>query len=586
MTSSLPLLGRFMYRNGAALIIAVCVGLVTALPQIIQRVETGERYQGVAVRGTDTEEYYLIRIREAYDGHWRVASPDLYEYKQAPFVQPSIPEIVMGGAARLLGLNIIDVVVAAKFLFPFLLSLVLYALVCAMTGQTLLALLIPPAIVMAGQTLVSPTMVLRLLRLQAGAFTAMVDYARPVNPQFSSFVFFLWLWLWYTWARNPLGHLRFVAGAALLGLMVYVYPYAWMLGIGIVGLTFLASLFPRFRQQGMSPVRAGIYAGVSLFFTIPYWINFYRAFTHPVYEALQRRYGFYASREPIWSDLLFFDLLFLLVLYWRRKKDETFCLLLSFIAVIALLTNQQVITGLRFYPGHWHWYYTTPLTIFLLIWGMLALLRHLRWLRSAVAAIIIMGSFTIGIAKQTTAFARLRASAEGEQRFAAPLQWLETHTQKDTVVMANGIFNELLPAYTHANAYFSRWGEFYLVPHERFRDRMFARLYLDGADEENIDQFVTGDRKDVYEYLFGRYRLRKGECEGGCFDVAELRRVKEEYLAWRADVDFEAFLKRYRLDYAIWDTQTNASWQLDQYPFFEFVTEVNGIRVYKFHSPS
>ncbi|MEW6610022.1 MAG: hypothetical protein AB1352_00120 [Patescibacteria group bacterium] len=568
-------------RHSVAFLIAFCVGMVTVLPQVMQRIEEGNAYRGIVMRGTDTEEYYLIRIREAYDGHLTLASPDLYEYKQAPYVQPPLPEIVMAGAARVLGMSVPPFVAVSKFLLPFLLALVLYALVRWMTGNMVLALAVSPAVILVGQTAVSGGALLQLLRLNLGAFSSMVDYARPISPQFTSLLFFLWLVFWYTWLRNPGKRVWFCAGAVTLGLLVYVYLFAWLLAMGITLLMLFVSLLPRVRTEGVRFLKVGAYFILSLLVTIPYWINSYHVFTRPLYDVLQKRYGFYASREPLWSDLLALDLVLVVGIYWKKKKNETFTLLLTWILSIFILTNQQVITGLRFYPGHWHWYYTTPLTIFVLLWIVCEVVRRWPRVQVAFAVFVIMGSIGVGVMKQTIAFARLRASSAAEQRLAGPLQWLQYHTKKDDVVMASGGLNELVPIYTHANAYFSRWGEFYLVPHERFRDRMFARLYLNGAREDTIAYSITADNKDVYEYLFGRFRLRRGECAQGCFTPLELQGVKDEYLAWLKEVDFEQFLRKYRLDYAAWDVETSPQWRLDQYPFFEFIEEMNGVRMYR-----
>jgi len=577
-----PYLSSFLRRHVAAFIIAFCVGLVCVLPHLFQYLDERDAYHGVSIRGTDTEEYYLIRIREAYDGHYSVASPELFEYKNAPYIQPALPELSISFLARLFNISVSNAVIVSKFLFPFLLSLIWYRLAFSFTRSRELSLLVPPVVMLVAQTAFAPGTLAHLLQGRFEALTAMVDYTRPINPQFSSPVFFFWLLLWSKWLQRSDTRVLLFAGACLLGTMIYIYPYAWMLGMGIAGLTFLITLVPRFRALAAPPRLVFLYTSIALFVTVPYWLNYYHAFTHPAYTILQQRYGFYTSHAPLWSDVLFIGFVLTVILFWRKTKDASFLILVTYLLSLFLLTNQQVITGFRFYPGHWHWYYTTPLVLFLCTWALYIMLRQWRLVRTLLFVCLLAASFTIGVAKQTMAYEKLRASAAAEQRFAPVLQWISSHTYRDDVIMSNGILNELIPIYTSANAYFSRWGEFYLIPHERFRDRMYARLYLDGADASNIDSFVTQDRKDVYEYLFGRYQLRTGACGDGCFAPADLARVQQDYLLWHRSASFVTFLSQYRLDYAVWDTQSDPLWNLDQYDYFKFITEIEGVRIYRF----
>ncbi|MFH0874128.1 MAG: hypothetical protein V1846_04815 [Candidatus Komeilibacteria bacterium] len=569
-------------QHWSALIIAFGIGLVTLMPQLLLLQEAGSSYRGIDMTGTDTEEYYIIRVREAYDGHWNIASPDLSEYKAKPYAQPPLMEIIEGTLARILGVTAMQIVTIGKFVFPALLFLVLYGLFYLISRSRSLSLVAPATVILASNFILSPGGVLGILRADFSGLNTIVDYSRPINPQMSSLIFFFWLYFFYSWLKSHKNSQYFVA-VLFLGLMFYTYIYSWMLAFGLIVLLLLASFFPSVTHLSLPRKKMFWLLGGALIISLPYWYNFFRSISDPIYPLLQKRYGFYSSHQFIWSNILFLDFVVLLAFYGRRSKDWLFYWFLCQFAALFFLINQQVITGLRFYPGHWHWYYIAPLTIFFVYWCLYRIISgRSLFLRYLITVIILLLVFANGVTRQYLGYEKNKALALDSQRYAAVYQWLEKNSSPDDVVLAHGQLNVDLPIYTHDNSYLSRWGEFYLVPMERFRDRLYANLYLAGANDRNIDSFVSQKNKDVYEYLFGRYQLKTGACKEGCFTQAQLDQVKADYLTWLQKVDSRQFFQQYRLDYALWDKQSDQQWNLDQYPWLQAISEINGIKIYRF----
>ena len=79
--------------------------------------------------------------------------------------------------------------------------------------------------------------------------------------------------------------------------------------------------------------------------------------------------------------------------------------------------------------------------------------------------------------------------------------------------------------------------------------------------------------------LFGYYNLYRNDCYA-CFTDSELQQLRDDYQAWLQQ-DFQANLRQYRIDFALWDTQSDSAWDLNEYPFMKFITEINGVRVYR-----
>ncbi len=570
-----------LHKNLLAIIIAFFVGLVTVMPQLMLIKDLGKDYKGIIATGTDAEEYYDGRIAEAYDGKFKISNHDLYEYKNKPYVQPAFPEITSAFAGKILRISAAQAVSFGRFFYPFLLYLTLYGIVLHMTEKKSAAYAIPAVILLSSNFLLQPRDILYFLQLQFNKISAFVEYTRPVNPQFSSLAYFFWFFVFYKWFTSK-KKIYFFLSTILLGSLFYIYPYSWMLAYVFLAL-FLLAVF--FRKTAEKIEWQGIFFMVllSLLLSVPYWINYYKLIHDSEYALLQKFYGFYTTHKPVWSNLLFFDLV-AVILYFRKKiKDIVFyTFFLTFLSLFFLI-NQQVITGIRFYPGHWHWYYTVPFTIFLLFYIFYdAAGKYFSKNIIIFFTVIFMAiTFSNGIMRQNAGFQKIREKASHRQLYADVFRWLNENTPRESVVMADGDLNTNLSIYTKNNNYFSRWGEFYLTPMERFENRLFARLYLGGARENNINEYVNSQNKDVYEILFGRYRLRKGLCKPDCFSEDDFNILKNKYLDLIRSFDFEEYLKKYKLDYALWDIENNPRWNLDSFPFMKFVTEFNGIRIYK-----
>ena len=78
---------------------------------------------------------------------------------------------------------------------------------------------------------------------------------------------------------------------------------------------------------------------------------------------------------------------------------------------------------------------------------------------------------------------------------------------------------------------------------------------------------------------FGYYTLPRHDCYA-CFSEPELQQLKDDYREFLQH-DFNANLKKYKIDYALWDTKAGTRWNLDEYGFIQFITEINGVRIYR-----
>lgn len=563
-----------------ALFAAGIIATVTALPQMLLQYELGGSYRGIIATGTDAEEYYLVRVREAYDGHASVSSPDLFEYKEKSSPQGALSENIIAGISKIFSISVPQAIVYGKFIFPFFFSLVLYGFIYFLTRNKPLALTVPFFVILGSNFIFHPKDIFFLLTLQWNKLGSFLEYLRPINPQMSSLLFFLWLWTFMVWMRK--GNIWiFFLSSALLGSLFYAYLYSWTLAYAIVAMFFIFSFKKDAAILGIRKKKLIALVFLSFVFSIPYWMNFFELRQDVLYSVLQRRYGFFQSHEALWSNFLFFDLALLFFLYRKKEKDMNYYLFLSVILSLWALINQQVTTGLRFYPGHWHWYSTAPFTIILVLLAFFKTFqtkeRFMKW----IAAVFILAAFTNGAVRQTNAYRDIRESSMKSQRQREVFDWLNKNTQKDDVVLADKSLNVNLGIYTHNNNYLTRWGHFYLIPHERLEDSFLAQAFLNQADEKNIEKFIHSDNRYLYEIVYGRHRLRSGECTNECVHPREVEEWRIKYLSWKDAVDFEKFLKKYRMNYALEDTQEYPEWNLGRFSFLKFITEINGVKIFQ-----
>lgn len=564
----------FFQNHYLALILAFLVGVVLVSPQLYLLFDLGKAYHGVYLSGVDGHVYYP-RIQEIYEGNYKATSPAVFEYKNQPYAFPPLPEITVAGLAKLFSLNVSQAIIFSSFLFPFLLCLIFYFLFLKITHSKFIALTSAVAIILLSNFVFFPRNLLNLV-LRPSAVT-LIPYNRPIHPQVSSVYFYFWLLLFWLSLQEAKKRYTILAGL-IFGLLFYVYPFAWMFAFSLQGMVFLYFLVTKnFAKAKQIFTAAALGFGISVF----YWLNFYRLVTHPLYQALQQHNGFYHSREPVWGWLLFLDLIFLVFLYRLRGRDNVFVLCAAAIATSIVLTNQQILTNFRFFPGHWYWYYITPFSIFLVIFTLFSWLRGRSRLSYLFAAAIIGLAFLSGAISQRNYYRAEKPNAVSEQRYGEVFAWFEKNTKPQSVVLADDPFALLLPAYTSNNHYLADVRDVLsIIPEERLRHDFFVKIYLAGARTNNLDQYINPKTPDFIQLLYGYYRRYAYGCDGPkCYAPEEIETLKQEYREF-LKTDFESELKKYRIDYLVID-QTSNHWNYQDLTFLKLITVINGFLIFQ-----
>ena len=563
-----------------AVILAVLAGLIIAFPQLYFR--SDDSYQGVDMPLTGAEHFYWGRIQEVRDGHTSLGNVWFAEYKDRPYIQPPLGEIITALPGKVFGLGISDTIVLSRIIFPSLIFLSVYGFVYLLIKKKYVALIAPLGLLLADNVFSRP-FILNLLKGDIVPYQSL-GYARPVIPQISSLLFFsslLFLWLFLTRERKIFG----IISGILLGTSFYVFFYTWSLiyaFMGILGLIFL------FKKNWIDLKKIFLVAAVSLLVAIPYGLNTLQSMQYPEYFEATKRMGLIESHKPTQALLIPAVLLVFLIIFPRAwKKRYLFCLALLASPLIAL--NQQIVTGKVLINDHYHWYYSKPLALIFMAIIFLYLLEKAvssGFLKKlAIGAIIsafILNGITTSFIDYFYTLGEDYDSIVYRQKYGPVLGWLDKNAKKDEVVLANGNFSVLIPIYTSLNAYDSKWVNQYLVPRQELVERMFLKYRLQGVRPDDASEiFLAGERYFVSWKIFGEYYRQKfGEWENAPDEA--FYPLVEDYRALY-NIPIQTLFQRFNIKYAVWDMEKEPEWALDKYPFLKELHRENKVIIYLFN---
>ena len=534
MTNTLNNLRALSKRHVLAITCALVCGVLILAPQIVFIVHEGNNYKGLYMMKTESEWYYLARMQEVYD-EGRIGNPFLFEHKwNGPiFVSPG-GETILAIPGRLLNISVPTINLIYKFFLPAITFLLLYALIFRLTASVVWSVT-GALMFLVGSTWLYANNLSHLLRGDLW-FDGFV-YNRPVHPQFDGMLTFLYLNVLLSVFRSPKAR-WFVALAALLGLSFYTYLYSFTFFLALNFVFVLLWLcFGRKREARNLSIATffGIVLGLPALFAI------YEATKHPdyVYMVYSTDHGHLPeiSKNGILVSLLLIGYFF----YAKAtravdvvRQELTF--LCGLLVTTFVVVNQQVLTGVSLYSGHYHHNFNIPIFVVVLmflasvvvarflntqpkhtrsnlegsvpkvrprIFWFDLVLRLLPWVLSVV--FIATGAFV-----QYSSYYNWAPQTSEEQKFMPALSWLKEHTEKDSVVMANEALSEIIPVFTENNVMWSSGATNYLVPPERLRftpeNLLQSNDFLRDIRQYRVD-YILWDEKADPNWRIDRFRL-------------------------------------------------------------------------------
>ncbi len=538
-----------MRRHAAAYALAAVMGALCIAPYAY--FTTTPEYQGIALMGQDAEEHYLARMQEAYEGHPGLGSVFTSD-KDTPYLSPGLGEAVMAGAAKVTGVHVADATLAAKFLLPALIFLVLYGFCLSVSRSRTTALLGATAAMLGTAIMSNPHELLALM--QGTSIVEGITWARPINPQISGLLLFGGLWLIYRayMLREKVSWPAAGTIGIIIGLSLYVSVYTWsFLGLLLFSIFILEASRKNYGAAGKL-LSAGI---TGLLFAIPFLLNHLSAVHMPGYAAAAQFQGALVSHMPalgIW-------LLVLLALPWLSWKQEPsvriFFILCGLVLAVAL--NQQIISGIYLQPGHYHWYVTKPLAALLAVLVVVPFIRRYapKHFASMACAIGILVLVAHGAAAQTRFYAKHAPGALLAQAYEPVLQHLRS-VPKGTVY-TNPTLANYIAIYTADNAANSWYAGLYFLPEDYLKERLFFEYRLRGISTNNSLEVMRSERDMVAAQLFGSSWSGIPEDKAPLPDSV-LEALAQEYRAKQKETLVQ-MMRDLRIDRVVLDTQED-SW--------------------------
>lgn len=506
-------------KHVLAVCLALFVGAFVVAPQIIFITREGSQYQGLYMTKSEAELHYLASMKEFYD-EGRMGNPFLSEYKfYGPQFFSSGAEAILAFPGKLLGISVPSLNLVYKFLLPMLAFLLVYALVFRLTGASAYAISAALMAIM-GLTWFAGGDIPHLLR---GEFWFdQFIYNRPVNPQFSGPLFFLYLnVLLFVHEGRGLRWLLLLGALLALSFYTYFYSFTFFLALNAVFAVVWYLSGKKVLVHNLILVTLG-----AIFIGLPPLLAIYAAIHHPDYAQLITANDLHSGHIPeVSKNGLLVSLLFIAYLFCTKAHRvvgivrEHALFLAGLLVTAFLVINQQVITGVTLQSGHYHWGFNVPIFIIVLAFlahaildrpmpecpRLRAFLPLLPWCASII--FILTGLFI-----QYSSYHRWASQTREDQRYMPALTWLNGHTPKESVVMANETLSELIPVFTENNVMWENQHILccYLLPSERAQftpeNLLRSNDFLVDIKKYRVD-YVLWDRRANPEWAIDRFRL-------------------------------------------------------------------------------
>lgn len=550
------------------LLFALGIGALIMAPSFYFRYFNPE-YQGIDLFRSDAELNYVAQIQEVYDGHPSLGNIYLEDGKDVPAgIQQPLSANVVAGLGKMMRMDAATINLYSKLILPFFLTLLTFYFLLFLVKNRALAFLGSAFIMLAPATLGFFHVGGIFDMIVRGNFAAsdyqFLTYARSINPQFSSLLFFgyflvLWKWLFGESNKKVYG----VLSALILGLSFYTYFFVYSF---ISVFSFFLFIYFVWCKEWIK-VKAIFWVGlVGLIMATPILYNMYALSQGPYYAGATERVGAFPSHKFIFSQV-WWGAFIIFLLSYRKISEHSVRLFLSlFLLVSLVLTNQQMLTGHMIpAPQHYHWYYIAPVVgaFFVIGFGFLVK-KYLseKWL-NWFAVLLVSMFFWLGFLFQKQSYIKYLPEVVAEQKYSTALQWLRENTPPDSTIFSEDDFAHLVVVFTSNNAYYHRGLTDFPIPPERIKHALFLNIFLDGVTSEEALAYFTQHRNRIGSWLYGEHYRQRHGCSG-CFSEEMFTNLVNDYQMFSRQ-DFVASIKKYPIKYLVWDKEKDPNWNLDQY---------------------
>lgn len=455
-------------HHWVALVVAACTSVLVLSPLIAFPFVAGSAYQGIntAHFGTDAH-YYLSRMNDALAGH-ALGQPFLVEGKDAQDPTFSYVERIVTAPVRVLGVaDYLDVPVfynTLNALGVFALILVMYAFIFRMSRDRLLAASLAFFVICGYSVIFNKGLF----------FTDFNVYGRSPWPWVSSLALFTFLYYLHKSLFELEQRRSLVCAAGFLGLLFYVYFYAWTFAGALMSALVVTYALKREWARVIRVLVIGTAGLVIGAYNLWHLLTFY---TSPAGERMAYFLFAMSSHAPIMSKVGLVTAVLAAVCVWRVRRDPQAPFLWAIIAAGWIALNQQVVTGHVVQYGHYYWYFVVPLSIIVAGYFVHRLLPQRARVFLPVALLVVAGINIIG--GQYQSFTNNVPYQMREQAYAPILAALNTEPSGIVFAGVGGdVYEFLVTIYTHHDLFWIPAAQLHTFPDGRPEDTLLVNLYL------------------------------------------------------------------------------------------------------------
>ncbi|MSU73892.1 glycosyltransferase [Candidatus Kaiserbacteria bacterium] len=551
-------IGRRFSRQWGALLLSLIAGALCVAPALYFA-HTAPGYSGIAMTGSDAEEHYTSRVAEVYEGHSGLGNVFLFP-KNQPYFAPTLGESIVAGMGAVSGLSPSGAVVLSKFVFPFLIVLLVYALVYGLCFSPIGATLAAAFVVLGDAVLGGPASLMGVLTGHA-PITSFLLYARPINPEVSAIFLFSALLILSSFffkqrvpTRAAIIALGLLAGGALY-ISVYVSSFLFV----VLGLSVLWFLLLKNYVHAKSLI---VSIAIGLLAVVPYLLNFLQLHGHPFFAEASIRQGLIHTHAPVigfWIVVLAVSLFI-----WPRRFLAARPFFAIGILALVILFNQQVVTGLALQLAHYHWYITKPFVGMVLALFVVFLIERFFKSRTARGVLYIAGLGILLVSAGTIQRASYQAHYTQDldaQTYAPVLAFLQILPAGQSV-WANRTLSLYIPIYTKQDAPNNSDAEYYLVPQAFLEKRLLLEYVLRKVPDADALRAMRAEREDIANRLFGvHWREQYGSYSA--IPDSLLERYANDYKV-SAGQSIHTQLRALGVSVVVWDTESDPTWNMSQ----------------------
>ncbi len=557
-----------------AIVLSVAVGAIYAGPNIYHAFSPG--YQGIIMADSGDADFYLTVINKSYDSPGPVGDPFQYEYRDNhnPF-QFFLIEFLLGRIGKIFNLSIDVLWTLCLFVFPAVLTVIIYSLAYSLTKRRSSAFVVAAAMLL-GTELVHPNGISNMLQtfLFQGGFREFLMYSRPVNPQVSALFFFLSLWALFNLLRNPVSKKAMFFAGLSVGVLAYVYPYYWAFAAALLGVMVLYTLVMRNWQLLKGLCGAGV---VTLLSMLPFLIMNFAIFVNGSGSGLTQAIPTHRVivEKVILLPLAIYALIFLWARYkggvgrlgvWTSAFAQKYLFVLLLLLAGVVVSNHQVITGRMFYQQHFHFFTNIPLFVLamtLLGMEILALFPKLLRTLAACCFVLVCAWFAVGV--QVSSYRGHSEESTRFQKLAPIFAFVRAQYPATPVIASDNYLWTRQTIYTQAYAYGSGgYDVTFNVPRERIIHDYFVTLAILGVKAEEVRDYMY--QKNNREILAGSIFIGtywRDLCGAySCFPDSVIEDLVPAYKDFSSRPLLEN-LHKYKIDYILWDRVAHPEWQLE-----------------------